>query len=114
MPAKVTPVLREFTRLTRILEALEQELLDASDAEILQAAQELGMNPHMRGSAAFIGLKYPTRWQLQDFFELARGAVAAQGESQSVGTTPAAPPRRNGRRAKGRDTARDRKDSGKD
>jgi len=46
--------------LERILEALECELIEASDAEILQAAQDLGMNPAMRGSAAFIGLKYPT------------------------------------------------------
>jgi len=57
-------------RLARILQALEQELLDASDEEILAAAADLGMNPKMKGSAAFAGLKYHHTPQLSDFFEL--------------------------------------------
>ena len=47
-----------------------QELLEASDEEIIAAATDLGMNPLMKGSAAFAGLKYPSRPQLADFFEL--------------------------------------------
>ena len=42
--------------LNRILDALERELIDASDEEILEAAKDLGMNPLMKGSAAFLGL----------------------------------------------------------
>jgi hypothetical protein len=57
-------------RLTRILEALELELIEASDEEILAAAKELGMNPEMKGSAAFMGLKHFFRPQLSDFFDM--------------------------------------------
>jgi hypothetical protein len=39
--------------LERILDALETGLIAATDDEILAAAKELGMNPAMRGSAAF-------------------------------------------------------------
>jgi hypothetical protein len=42
--------------LERLLFALERDLLDASDEEILAAARELGMNPAMKGSAAFFGV----------------------------------------------------------
>ena len=66
MRSNLTPVFPEVT-LGRILDALERELLEASDTEILEAAQDLGMNPAMKGSAAFLGLKYPYRPQLQDF-----------------------------------------------
>jgi hypothetical protein len=55
--------------LARILEALEQELIDAPEEEVLEAAQALGMNPRMKGSAAFAGLKYSAKPQLLDFFE---------------------------------------------
>jgi hypothetical protein len=57
-------------KLTRILEALERELIDASDEEIMEAAKDLGMNPRMRGSAAFAGLIFPANPQLSDFFEV--------------------------------------------
>jgi hypothetical protein len=43
-------------RLERLLVALERDLLDATDEEILAAARELGMNPAMKGSAAFFGV----------------------------------------------------------
>jgi hypothetical protein len=55
--------------LTRVLEGLGQELIDASDEEITAAAQGLGMDLRMKGSAAFAGLKYPAKPQLSDFFE---------------------------------------------
>ena len=42
--------------LERLLVALERDLLDATDEEILAAAKELGMNPAMKGSAAFFGV----------------------------------------------------------
>ena len=73
-------------KLTRLLEALERELIAASDEEILAAAIELGMNPKMKGSALFAGLIYPARPQLADFFALGVGANA----SIEAQTTPAA------------------------
>ena len=74
-------------RVARILLALEQELLDASDEEILAAAADLGMNPKMKGSAAFAGLRYSARPQLSDFFEL--GIAGTQlDDPQSIVAIP--------------------------
>jgi hypothetical protein len=56
--------------LTRILEALGEELIGAADEEILAAATDLGMKPMTKGSAAFFGLKSPARAQLSDYFDL--------------------------------------------
>ncbi len=55
---KTLRTLRPVRTLERILAALERELLEATDEEILEAAKELGMNPSMKGSAAFIGIKH--------------------------------------------------------
>jgi hypothetical protein len=38
----------------------------------MEAAKDLGMNPKMRGSAAFAGLIFPANPQLSDFFEFER------------------------------------------
>ena len=57
------------TALERLLEALESELVAATDEEILEAAHDLGMKPEMKGSAAFIGLKYPSARRRADFFD---------------------------------------------
>lgn len=43
-------------RLEHLLAALERELIEATDEEILEAARDLGMNPAMKGSAAFFGI----------------------------------------------------------
>ena len=43
-------------RFERLLAALERELIEATDQEILEAARDLGMNPAMKGSAAFFGI----------------------------------------------------------
>jgi hypothetical protein len=67
MGTKVTAARPEIS-LSRLLEALEQELIEASDEEIMAAAADLGMNPKMKGSAAFAGLKYPANPRLSDFF----------------------------------------------
>ena len=57
--------------LERVLEALGQELIESTDEELLKAARDLGMDPSMRGSAAFIGLKYSDalRMGMSDWFE---------------------------------------------
>ena len=43
-------------RFERLLIALERELIEATDDELLEAARDLGMNPAMKGSAAFFGV----------------------------------------------------------
>lgn len=47
---------RPDSALERLLLALEDELLQATDEEVLTAAHELGMNPAMKGSAALFGV----------------------------------------------------------
>lgn len=57
--------------LNRVLAGLEKELVEATDEEIEQAAQDLGINPKMKGSAAFIGVKYTYPKRLEEIFDLA-------------------------------------------
>jgi hypothetical protein len=52
--------------LGRILDQLDRELIDASDEDIMEAARDLGMNPMMKGSAAFLGLQ---AFSLAEFFD---------------------------------------------
>ena len=68
MRTKVTQAFPE-TALERILDALEHELIGASDAEVLEAADDLGMKPRMKGSAAFLGLRYSAALRAEDFFD---------------------------------------------
>jgi hypothetical protein len=78
MSAKMKLARAEVT-LTRLLAAFEQELITVSDDEIMAAAEELGMNPAMKGSAAFAGLKYPAGPRLADFYNVEawrRGQIA--------------------------------------
>ena len=56
--------------LNRVLAGLEKELVEASDEEIEQAAQDLGMNLKMKGSAAFIGVKYTFPKRASEIFDL--------------------------------------------
>lgn len=56
-------------RLERLLNALAEDLAEASDEEVLQACADLGMNPEMRGSAAFFGLKGASV-SVEEFFDL--------------------------------------------
>ncbi len=55
--------------LGRVVAALERELIEATDEDIRAAAQELGMDLNCRESAAFAGLRFPSRPQFSDFFE---------------------------------------------
>ncbi len=68
MRTKVTQLFPE-TALERILEALERELVEATDGEILEAAHDLGMQPEMKGSAAFLGLRYPAVRKREEFYD---------------------------------------------
>ena len=82
--------------LGRVLEALKQELIDASDEEISAAARELRMNLEMPESAAFAGLTYPARPLLSDFFELEvfRQMRLEDRRASRAHSAPAPPPRR--------------------
>lgn len=64
--------------LTRVIEALAAELLEATDEEILEAARDLGMDPRMKGSAAFIGIRYPGRHEIAEYFGRAGALVAPE------------------------------------
>jgi len=86
-------VIEPETALNRILDAMECELIDASDQEILEAARDLGMNPLMKGSAAFLGLH---TLSFAEFFEsealrdvLARTMqIAADTQMEPDGNAP--------------------------
>ena len=69
MRTKVATI-QQAAGFERVLEALGQELIESTDEELLQAAKDLGMDPTMRGSAAFMGLKYPAIPRMSDFFEM--------------------------------------------
>jgi hypothetical protein len=62
----------------------QQELIDASDEEIMAAAADLGMNPAMKGSAAFAGLKYPANPRFSDFFYDIDAWHGAQTEEERI------------------------------
>jgi hypothetical protein len=99
--------------LARVLEGLEQELIDASDEEVLQAAKDLGMNPQMRGSAAFIGLTTMGKPQLSDFFDVFEAhKTAAQVASERPATEAPKPLERKAPQSRQPKISRDRKDSG--
>ena len=55
--------------LERVLDALAEDLVTAGDDEIARAAEDLGMNLKMKGSAAFIGLG-PLPKRIEDIFEV--------------------------------------------
>jgi len=95
------------TALERLLESLESELLAASDEDILEAARGLGMRPEMKGSAAFLGLRYATRPRPEDFAAMAawKEGIARFGASRPATASPQPAPR--GRRERPRSPKRD-------
>ena len=58
----------------RLIHGLEQELLAAPDEEFMAGARELGMNPDMKGSAAFLGVKNLTSAAAARHLRLAYGS----------------------------------------
>lgn len=76
MRTKVTRTSPEKA-LMRILNALAQETMEASDEEVLEVAMELRMDLSKNDSAAFAGLTYFARPQLSEFFEEAVAKPAA-------------------------------------
>jgi hypothetical protein len=91
--------------LGRILDQLDRELIEASEEEILEAARDLCMNPMMKGSAAFIGLRVPAMAHFADFFDIEalRGVLNLRSAQQTVAAQSG--PKRKARRPK-RDNGR--------
>jgi hypothetical protein len=56
--------------LKQLLVALERELLEATDDEVLAAAHSLGMDPKMKGSAAFAGIRHSYGIGPEEFFDI--------------------------------------------
>ena len=81
--------------LSRILEAFEHEILEASEEEIIEVAEELGMKPGMKGSAAFIDLKYAFGIRSEDICEMHAWSsaldqrMAFEGSEYANGESPA-------------------------
>lgn len=71
-------------RFERLLAALGQDLLDASDEEILAVANELGQKPDMKGSIALLGVtcawrpKHQSKGSAQQTKEASSGAGATR------------------------------------
>jgi hypothetical protein len=90
--------------LDRVLDALAQELIDVSEDEILAAAKDLGMNPMMKGSAAFLGLRIPPIADLADWAEFFSsehvGSALARLSFNDSATAPQLEPKAKGRRPK--------------
>jgi hypothetical protein len=69
MHNKVTSLPPEVA-LSRVLAGLEEELVEATDEEIGAAAADLGMDVTMKGSAAFIGVKYTFPKRVSEIFDV--------------------------------------------
>ena len=109
MRTKLTPT-TPAAALGRILDQLDRELIEASDEDILEAARDLGMNPMMKGSAAFLGLRVPAMAQFADFFDSdALRSVLLERAAQNA-AAPQLASKRAARRPKS-DRAIERKDS---
>jgi hypothetical protein len=97
--------------LTRVLAGLEQDLVDASDEDIAQAAKDLGMNLSMKGSAAFVGVKGVTKASFAEFFgPLAFNLSPEQLEALRRSAEQRVQSARDELRAKGAYLPRERKD----
>jgi hypothetical protein len=69
MPRQVNPPTNE-RRLQRVLAAIEHELLQASDEEVRQAAGDLGIDPDLKGSVAWLGIFFPAKLRLEEVFDM--------------------------------------------
>lgn len=56
--------------LGRVLAGLERELVEATDEDIAAAAADLGVDPAMKGSAAFLGLLHARPRRIEDIFDV--------------------------------------------
>jgi hypothetical protein len=94
--------------LMRVLDALAQEIIEASDDEVMRAAADLRMDPSRRDSAAFAGLTYFARPQLSDFFDI-EGSRRLQAPTKRPAVDPPVEPSHRQRRSKRLRTTADKK-----
>ena len=90
--------------LERLLAALERDLLDAADQEILEGAKELGMDPTQKGSAALFGVTFTMKpneraatWLRSQNLWFAESAPRTRSRKSSGSTTGSRPRRRTKR-----------------
>jgi len=69
MPQQVTRQNHQ-RRLQRILLALEREVLQASDKEVRDAARDVGIDPDMKGSIAWVGITFPAKVRIEEVFDM--------------------------------------------
>jgi hypothetical protein len=100
------------TILMRILDALAQEAIDASDDEVIAAAADLRMDLNSRESAAFAGLTFFARPQVSEFFDVDVFKSLQSPAKEIAGNAPAKSADRQ-RRPKWLQTATERKRPGK-
>lgn len=79
-------------RLDRVLAGLAEDLLVATDVEIREACDELGIDPSMKGSAAFAGLRHfdvlrEVRQYLREIAEQRTRAAAKSGSRKRKSST---------------------------
>jgi hypothetical protein len=67
----------------RLLAALERDLLEATDEEIMAVANELGMKPAMKGSIALFGVTFAARLNLKGHKPKRQSKQASGGASVS-------------------------------
>jgi hypothetical protein len=59
---EITVMRRPQIQLERVLAALERELIDAKDEELMEVVDELGLKPSMKGSVALFGVTRRINW----------------------------------------------------
>lgn len=69
MPRRLTATSHD-QRLDRVLCALEREILEATDEEVRQAAADLGIDPDMKGSIAWVGVFLAAKWRPEEIFDV--------------------------------------------
>lgn len=89
---KAMKTMRPELGFERLLGALGQDILDASDEEILAVADELGQKPAMKGSISLLGVTFGFRRKDQ------QGGAAQKTKKGAAGRASTG---RSRRRAKG-------------
>jgi hypothetical protein len=74
----------------RIMDALTQEVVEASDEEVTEAAADLRMDLNSKESAAFAGLTYFVQPQMSEFFAV-DVSESLQAPAEGIGSPPAHP-----------------------
>ena len=87
--------------LERLIAALERDLLDATDREIREAANEIGMDPTLKGSAALFGVLFTVKRPAAHLHSADKSARPRSGKETGAGssTRSARRPKKGARRS---------------